>query len=526
MKRVASVATETLIGLAALGCLAAALLLYSAPDECPDGKCPAPAAPTPNPSPAPQPPPKPQPRPRCPSEDGVSRRVAGLATLVSRTAGAKVSGPVLDGVELSCDYPGERHRRNTASKGLGLCVFTSIHHAADWQDIPALLEMPKWMVSKGIAGGGYPGKVAKLIPQLCQERGLPTPDYIQVESNDLEVLKAACKAGRMPCVTYAYSPTGRYGGRKIAHMVNLVHMDDKFAVVLDNNYVGYNKFEWMTHSEFLKSYSGGSTGWSVIFLANGPPPPPHNGGPKPPPSPNDNPPPTPDDDEDRWEWKPWNGTSGRWLSLYDRGREVGLWDGQESTYHPRKPNSDAYAVAAEPPTLTPTARAGGVIWDRIAEAPKYRHGEYEVSRDDVLLALANVPDDARKNRVVAVGPRAELDRVRADWQSPEFAAHREHFVLQTYEPNHWHVKGFGFVLDGAPAIHITEPDGKLLAPVEKAYSRAGVLAQLRRIRPDNPLNPISPLGPARKSGRCLKLALVAGAVLLGLYLLLKRRDSE
>lgn len=59
-----------------------------------------------------------------------------------------------------------------------------------------------------------------------------------VEGSDLERLKLACRTGRMPGVTYAFSPTGRYGGARIAHMVNLVHADDQWFAVLDNNYPG------------------------------------------------------------------------------------------------------------------------------------------------------------------------------------------------------------------------------------------------------------------------------------------------
>lgn len=191
--------------------------------------------------------------------------------------GASVGGPVHpDGTEIACDLPGHLHRRNTSSRGLGNCVFTSIHHAALWQCVPALEEFPKWLIEKGIEGGGYPQKVDALIPKISQDRGLPTPGYIQVEGKDLEILKLAIATGRMPCVTYSFSPTGRYGGGRIAHMVNLVHADDQHFVVLDNNYPGYDAFEWLTPAEFLKTYTGGSQGWSVILLDAPIPMPPTN----------------------------------------------------------------------------------------------------------------------------------------------------------------------------------------------------------------------------------------------------------
>lgn len=234
----------------------------SAPDDCKDGKCPAPAPKIdPKPAPAPAPKPKPKPKPWGPRTDPV-----GFT--------AFVGGPVgKDGTEIACDLPAEFHRKNTASKGLGLCVFTSIHHAAIWQNVPALQEFPKWLIAKNIPGGGYPGKVEKLIPQICADRGIPEPLWMQVEGLDLEILKLASRTGRMSSVTYSRSPTGRYGGKGISHMVSLVHADDKNFVVLDNNYIGADAYEWLTPEEFKKVYA---PGWAVILLDPPPPPPPRN----------------------------------------------------------------------------------------------------------------------------------------------------------------------------------------------------------------------------------------------------------
>jgi len=192
---------------------------------------------------------------------------------------AKVGGRVApDGkVELQIDLPGSLHQKNIASSGLGCCVFRSIDHAARWANIPALQHFPEWMVQKHIPGGGYPQKVADLIPKIAKDRKMPEPDFVQVEGNDLEILKLATATGRMPGVTYSKSPTGRYGGQRIAHMVNIVHADDQWFVVLDNNYIGENNYEWMTPQEFLKTYSGmGGRGWAVILIPNGPPPIPRN----------------------------------------------------------------------------------------------------------------------------------------------------------------------------------------------------------------------------------------------------------
>jgi hypothetical protein len=191
---------------------------------------------------------------------------------------AFVGGPELKGGgRIQCELPADLHRRNTESKGLGLCVFTSIHHSSLWQNVPQLVEFPKYLIDKGVPGGGYPSKVRDLITKISKERGLPIPDYIQVESSDLEILKAACKTGRMPAVTYGLSPTRRYNGQTIAHMVNCVHADNSTFVVLDNNYTGANNYEHMSPEEFLRAYRaqpGGrsNSGWSVILLNGSPPP--------------------------------------------------------------------------------------------------------------------------------------------------------------------------------------------------------------------------------------------------------------
>ena len=206
----------------------------------------------------------------------MSRLFLPLLLAIPIAQAAKVNGPVApNGTEIQVDLPGPMHRANTESKGLGLCVFTSIHHSALWQEIPALKEFPQFLIDQKVEGGGYPAKVDKMVDLICKKRGLPKPAYLQVEGKDLEILKLACRTGRMPCVTYCWSPTGRYGGKKVAHMVSLVHADDSWFCVLDNNYCGADKYEWMSPTDFAKSYTGYGGGWCVIFLDPGPPPIPH-----------------------------------------------------------------------------------------------------------------------------------------------------------------------------------------------------------------------------------------------------------
>lgn len=230
--------------------------------------------PTPTPAPIPTPIPEPPPRP-CPGP-GPCPRAAGDAGCQPVGLGngevgaieAVVDGENHNGVEVQLPLPPDFHTKNVGgSDGAGLCVFDSMHHSGIWCNEPVFSAIFDWM--KKHPGGGYPEKVTKMVKQCAKELGLPEPDYIQVTGKDLEILKTACRLGRMPGVTYNHSPTGRYNGMRISHMVNLVHADDNWFVVLDNNYVtGEKHLEWMSPSEFSKVYGAG---WAVIPLKAGPP---------------------------------------------------------------------------------------------------------------------------------------------------------------------------------------------------------------------------------------------------------------
>jgi hypothetical protein len=203
-------------------------------------------------------------------------KVLSLMVLAGSLAtGASVGGKVApDGkTEIQCDLPGKEHRHNISSRGQGCCTQTSVHHSAVWQNVDALKEFHTWVQKKGLPGGSYPQEMDKRIKMICQDRGLPAPPYLNVQGGKevLDLLKAALGAGRMVCVTYSFSPTGRYGGQRISHMVNCVHMDEKYAVILDNNYEGEDKYEWLSIDEFMRTFTGGGkTGWAVILLDPGP----------------------------------------------------------------------------------------------------------------------------------------------------------------------------------------------------------------------------------------------------------------
>lgn len=181
-------------------------------------------------------------------------------------AAITVGGPVgPDGkTEVTCDLPVSERMKNTGGRdGAGLCVFTSVQNAARYQNETRLVNFQADM--KKEPGGGYPAKVDTMIAKY----GKGTP-YLQYEGKDPAVLRAALATGRMPSVTYnGHDP--HYRG-SIAHMVNLVYLDDHWAVVLDNNFIGENELVWLTPADFLQRWRGNGGGWAVVLLA--PPPPP------------------------------------------------------------------------------------------------------------------------------------------------------------------------------------------------------------------------------------------------------------
>jgi hypothetical protein len=190
---------------------------------------------------------------------------------------AQIGGPVHpDGTPVDLDLPADRHQENAVGRdGAGLCVFTAIGMAADWAQERALIDLRDYM--RQHPGGGYPEKVTAFIRRRCQELGVPEPSYLQVQGQDLEILAQAVAGGHLACVTYCQSPSGRYLGRRIAHMVNLVAAragPRRWWAVLDNNFPG--TIEWMTEEQFRQAYTGLGTGWSVILLSPGPPPVPWN----------------------------------------------------------------------------------------------------------------------------------------------------------------------------------------------------------------------------------------------------------
>lgn len=198
--------------------------------------------------------------------------VIGAASIGGKVAPDKVT-------EIQMDLPESEQMANVGgSDRAGLCVFTSVEHSARWQNVEALNGFQNWM--RGYPGGGWPEKLAKKIEEYSKARGFAVPKFAQAEGKAADlmpIIEEALKSGRGVATTYDRSPSGRYGGRKIAHMVNIIHLDSKYACIMDNNYIGVSKYEWMSRDEFSRIVLG-NNGWIAILLDPGPPPLPHHKG--------------------------------------------------------------------------------------------------------------------------------------------------------------------------------------------------------------------------------------------------------
>lgn len=221
----------------------------------------------------------------------ISLSISNLPQLAADAVGTlSVGGPTSpDGkTEVTCDLPVELRQKNIGgTDGAGLCVFTSIEHAARFQNEQRLWNFQKDMSHE--RGGGYPQKVDAMIAKYgtsyALANGVPCSKhdpgaiatharYVQFEGGDPSILKAAIATGRMPGVTYnGHDP--HYRGT-IAHMVSLIYLDDAQACILDNNFINADSLVWMSYQDFLARWKGNSGGWAVVLLAPPPPPPPKN----------------------------------------------------------------------------------------------------------------------------------------------------------------------------------------------------------------------------------------------------------
>ncbi|MHC4302100.1 MAG: hypothetical protein ACYS7Y_32965 [Planctomycetota bacterium] len=121
----------------------------------------------------------------------------------------------------------------------GSCVHASLITLLRWQNRSE--EAAMWR--REFSGGEWATSVARKL----DSRGIR---YAYTSEGDVEFLEWACRTRRGAGVTVR-------GG---AHMVTLTHLDDEWAVLLDNNNI--SKFIWLPRQEFIDEWQA-SHGWAV-----------------------------------------------------------------------------------------------------------------------------------------------------------------------------------------------------------------------------------------------------------------------
>jgi hypothetical protein len=411
--------------------------------------------------------------------------------------------------EITIDLPGDKQLHNQAGTDrAGLCVWTSLNHSAYWANVEELFSLQQYMRTQ--PGGGWPDRVDTVLAKIA-----PTVEYVQYTGTDPGCIKLALKTGRMPCVTYGYSP--RYVGPRnpmgrISHMVNCVHLSDRLACVLDNNFVpdtpqeraDPKTYEWMSPAEFVARWTGtDGTGWVVVPLHVGPPPIPVNRGVvgqcqggvcRPPVAPA----------ADAYEWRPLVDEPDQ-VALFKNGVQVGAYSHSRNLYRPYYRDGDRWGSACAPPIAPPPGKLlhspcpcgpgcdcegkpcrcrpvataepvedFGVAKDKI-HTDGYSVQGRRVTSDEAkkVLARGSTPltDDSDKLRLTVIGTAPECSQVLNDLQThPALAKLRDKVLVQSYRPGDWAVASVKLEHGGHPDIVVQEPPD--------AKGQARVLARL------------------------------------------------
>lgn len=173
--------------------------------------------------------------------------------------------PAYQGRTANAPIPPEQHVRNEGgSDGSGLCVIASILANGQYQRVPGLeggKQSRLWQTAKSRPGGYYPEKLEALVKQVA-----PNEKWASYYGGDTAVLKSFSSKGYPIGATMN---TGRqYGYQSIAHMISLLHFDDAWACVADNNFVG--QYSWMPAKEFERRWKDGDIGWAWIWTRMSP----------------------------------------------------------------------------------------------------------------------------------------------------------------------------------------------------------------------------------------------------------------
>ena len=147
------------------------------------------------------------------------------------------------------NLPETLRQSNWLSRGSGSCVHATLISLFRWQ---GKFEFADWW--KQTHGGGEFAWTTEQQLNAAGVRYASTDDR-----NNVAFLEAACRTRRGCGVTVM-------GG---AHMVALVHLDDKWAAILDNNRV--DQFNWVPRETFLSEWRN-SGSWAITPVYTPAPP--------------------------------------------------------------------------------------------------------------------------------------------------------------------------------------------------------------------------------------------------------------
>jgi hypothetical protein len=160
----------------------------------------------------------------------------------------------LDPAPIRSEYPtvnlplGLRQQNWIGDRGEGSCVHASMVMLFRWQGFPAMAD---WWRQNNANG--------EWAADLAQKFNAANVRWAETTTGDDSFLEWACSTRRGCGVTVM-------GGR---HMVCLVHFDDKWAGILDNNDI--QTIHWYPRETFLAEWKS-SYGWAVAPVYQPAPP--------------------------------------------------------------------------------------------------------------------------------------------------------------------------------------------------------------------------------------------------------------
>jgi len=145
------------------------------------------------------------------------------------------------------NLPLSLRQSNWIEHGYGSCVWASLISLLRWQDRDDLAAT----IDKNYGGGEY-------LPGIGKKLNAINVDYA-VARGDQGFLEWACNTRRGAAVSI------RYGG----HMVALVHINDSYVCLLDNNNTAM--YVWIPRDEFMENWRQ-SGGWAFTPVYSPVPP--------------------------------------------------------------------------------------------------------------------------------------------------------------------------------------------------------------------------------------------------------------